>query len=168
LQNLLFKNWEFRAGADVCFEPHFQRTWYIGTQTSTIWRRMMRKRRTWVPIFQAMASTATVLLNSLLHIMYACNSMISSLTLHLCCHWRNILPCVYGWNVDDKWKWMNFLWTLEILFYFDEKLVKKKDGRKFMLVYFEKFNTWNVKVIFEIILYVNLIWIFAASKPYRI
>jgi hypothetical protein len=50
---------------------------------------------------------------------------------------------------------------------FGEKLGKNKN-RMAKIYVGVKFNAWNGKVIFEIILYINLIWIFATSKPYRI
>jgi hypothetical protein len=82
--------------------------------------------------------------------------------------------------VDEWYLWMKmwmiiengwtFSWMLSI-FFFCEKLNKKIGWNFFMLVYFEKFNIWNVEVMFQIIFFINLIWnllSFAASKPYRI
>jgi hypothetical protein len=36
-----------------------------------------------------------------------------------------------------------------------------------MLVYFEKYNTWNVDAILQIKLHIYVIWIFATSKPFK-
>jgi hypothetical protein len=41
---------------------------------------------------------------------------------------------------------------------------------KLMLIYFEKFDTWNTEVIFQAILYISLIWSILSSvtsKSYR-
>jgi hypothetical protein len=87
--------------------------------------------------------------------------------------WKNILPHDHGWmifmdeNVDDKWKWMKFFMNVgNIVFWW--KIEQKNRMEKTMLVYFEKFNPWNVEVTFEGILYINLILIFVAFKSYRI
>jgi hypothetical protein len=136
----------------MCFEPHFQRTWYIGTQKSTIWRKIDEEEKKMSShisshgfhcncVAQQSQLIKEVQLspdfgNGFLHIMYACNSMISSLTLHLCCHCRNILPCVHGWTMFMDEMWMinengwTFSWTLAILFYFDEKSEKKIGWKK--------------------------------------
>ncbi len=69
-------------------------------------------------------------------------------------------------NVDDKWKWMKFFMNIGN-FFFDEKSNKKIGWKKIMLIYFEKFNPWNVEVTFEGIFYISLIGISVAFKSYR-
>jgi len=74
-------------------------------------------------------------------------------------------------NVDDKWKWMNFFMNIGKKFFLAKIKQKKQDWKKFMLVYLEKIVTWNVEIIFQLILHISLIpsiFCFAASKPYKI
>jgi hypothetical protein len=87
--------------------------------------------------------------------------------------WRKILSCVHRWkifkdeNLDDKWKWMNFLMYVDN---WTKNWIKEKRCQKYMLVYFEKFETWNAQVIVKIILHIYLIWSilsFKAFKPYK-
>jgi hypothetical protein len=75
---------------------------------------------------------------------------------------KNILPHVHGWtifmdeNVDEK---------IDGIFYeccqhtiFCKKLNKETRWKKFMFIYFENFVIWNVEIIFQLILYISLIW----------
>jgi hypothetical protein len=78
------------------------------------------------------------------------------------CSWmKDIQGWNFGWQMkmDDFFHecWQHFfLWKIE---------PKKNRMEKITLVYFEKFDTWNVEVIF----YISLIWSilnFTTSKPY--
>jgi hypothetical protein len=54
---------------------------------------------------------------------------------------------IYGWNLDDKWKWMNFFMNIGNKFVFVKNYTKETRWKKIMLVCFEKLNTWNVEVM---------------------
>jgi hypothetical protein len=70
-------------------------------------------------------------------------------------------------SMDEQYLWMNFFMNIGQK-KLGEKLNKKTWWEKFMFIYFEKFNTWNVEVIFEILLYSHLVWIFASFQPYKL
>jgi hypothetical protein len=77
----------------------------------------------------------------------------------------SLMKYIQGWQ---------FVWQLKMdeLFhehwqhtFFFKKLNKKNNVNFFMLVYFEKFNTWNSQIIFHIFLIWNILSS-ATSKPY--
>jgi hypothetical protein len=71
------------------------------------------------------------------------------------------------WMTNEKGLTFRECWQYT---FFCENWTKKKGWKTFMLVYFEIFDTWNVKVIFQVIFCISSIWSIlnsTTSKPYR-
>jgi hypothetical protein len=87
--------------------------------------------------------------------------------------WRNILPHVkdewYSW-MKNGWKieWMNFQMNVGNKIVFVKTWTKETRWNNFMLVYFEKYNTWNVDAILQVKFHISIIWTFATSKLFII
>jgi hypothetical protein len=57
-----------------------------------------------------------------------------------------------GWMPNHRWHTISFIKDIIISCWF----------------YFEKYNTWNVNVILQVIFHISLIWISTTSRPFRI
>ncbi len=80
--------------------------------------------------------------------------------------------------MDEWYLWMKMLttnengrtfsWMLATNCFFAKN--QTKEWKNIILVCFEKFSTWNVEVILQVIFYISLIWSIlssATSKPYK-
>jgi hypothetical protein len=83
------------------------------------------------------------------------------------CSWIKIYSKMKLWMTNENGWIFHECWQYK---FFCEKLNNKIRWKTFMLVYFEIFDTWDVKVIFQIIFCIFSIWSIlnsTTSKPYR-